>query len=79
MIKEKEAEIKTKKAVPPLVRKFVSDMVTRWVKGIEKVGFVSEEEKGKAAETPEPESVREAVAFDEKKEAQPIPEARQGD
>lgn len=50
VIKEKEAEVKTKKPIGPLIQKFVSDMVTRWIKGIGKIEFRSEEEKGKTEE-----------------------------
>jgi peptidylprolyl isomerase/FKBP-type peptidyl-prolyl cis-trans isomerase SlyD len=48
MVREKEAEIKTKKPASPLVRKFVTDMVTKWIKGIEKVEFKAEEEPKQA-------------------------------
>jgi FKBP-type peptidyl-prolyl cis-trans isomerase 2 len=49
-IREGEAGINSKKPLSPLVRKFIADMATKWVKGIEKVEFKAEEEKGRTDE-----------------------------
>ncbi len=38
-IKGKGVVVKSEKPVNPMVKKFTSDMVTKWVKGIEKVDF----------------------------------------
>ncbi|MCX6817312.1 MAG: FKBP-type peptidyl-prolyl cis-trans isomerase [Candidatus Aenigmarchaeota archaeon] len=45
VIKGKEAEIKTKKPVNQMLRKFIGDIVTKWIKAVEKVEYVSEEDK----------------------------------
>ncbi len=46
-LREKEAEIKTAKPLNPLAKKIVNDMITKWVKGIEKTEFKEEEQNKK--------------------------------
>jgi FKBP-type peptidyl-prolyl cis-trans isomerase 2 len=46
-IKGKEVEIKSKKAMHPLARKVISDIVTKWIKGIDKVEYKSEDDENK--------------------------------
>jgi peptidylprolyl isomerase/FKBP-type peptidyl-prolyl cis-trans isomerase SlyD len=46
-LREKAAEIKTAKPLNPLAKKIVNDMITKWVKGIEKTEFKEEEQNKK--------------------------------
>ena len=48
-IKAKEIVVKSEKPLNPLAKKFVSDMVTKWLKGIEKVEFKEKTENKKDA------------------------------
>jgi len=55
MVSEREVEIKAKNAINPLAKKIVSDMVTKWIKGMEKVEF-KEEIGNKKADSDEAEN-----------------------
>lgn len=45
ILRGKELEIKTKKPVNQMLRKFIGDIVTKWIKVGEKIEYVSEEDK----------------------------------
>jgi FKBP-type peptidyl-prolyl cis-trans isomerase 2 len=53
----KELEIKTKKPVSQTLRKFINDIITKWIKVGEKIEYVSEEDK-KAEEKSESAEVK---------------------
>ena len=57
IIKGKEAEIKTKKPVSQMLIKFIGDIVTKWIKAVDKVEYVSEEDK-KAEEKSESQNAK---------------------
>ena len=52
-IKEKAVEIKSEKHVNPIAQKIMSDMITKWVRGIEKVEFEGEKANEKSADVSE--------------------------